>query len=131
MNSPKTTRRELLTMGVPALAGTAISSGEPRATAAEATGAKPLSGAAWAKRRKEIVRAWLDLMGDFPTEIPPLKPVMKKAAYEKGITRYHVSFQAEPDDRDVAHERRPHDGRPDDSGRELHARGPDALIVTA
>lgn len=46
-----------------------------------------------------VERAWLDLLGDFPGEVPPLEPVLKKVAQEEGITRYHASFQAEPGDR--------------------------------
>ncbi|WP_417393624.1 dienelactone hydrolase family protein [Gimesia sp.] len=56
----------------------------------------------WPERRKEIERKWLDLLGDFPTEIPELRPEMKQVAQEEGITRYHVSFQTEPDDRVTA-----------------------------
>lgn len=53
----------------------------------------------WPERRAEIERAWLELLGDFPTEVPPLEAEMKKVSHEEGITRYHVSFQAEPGDR--------------------------------
>ncbi|MEQ8633877.1 dienelactone hydrolase family protein [Gimesia maris] len=56
----------------------------------------------WPERRKEIERKWLDLLGDFPTEVPELRPEMKQVAREEGITRYHVSFQTEPDDRVTA-----------------------------
>ncbi|QDT93985.1 dienelactone hydrolase family protein [Gimesia algae] len=56
----------------------------------------------WLERRKVIERHWLDLLGDFPTEIPELRPEMKQVAQEEGITRYHVSFQTEPDDRVTA-----------------------------
>jgi hypothetical protein len=53
-------------------------------------------------RRNQVERAWLDLLGDFPGEIPSLRPVMKQVAVEHGITRYHVTFQSEPDDRVTA-----------------------------
>lgn len=56
----------------------------------------------WSERRQRIERSWLELLGDFPTEIPSLQPVMKEVAREGGITRYHVSFRAEPDDRVTA-----------------------------
>jgi len=56
----------------------------------------------WPERRKEIERKWLELLGDFPTEIPALRPEMKQVAQEEGVTRYHVSFQTEPDDRVTA-----------------------------
>jgi len=52
----------------------------------------------WQRRRPRIVRAWLDLLGDSPTEIPPLKPEMRKVEEKDGLTRYHVRFQSEPGD---------------------------------
>lgn len=96
------TRRELLSAGVPALAG-ALLGGAATTSAANDSAAKDSdTGKAWPARRKKIERAWLDLLGDFPTEIPKLDPVMKEAAREAGITRYHVSFQAEEGDRVTA-----------------------------
>lgn len=98
-------RRDLLGMGVPALAAAAMS---PMNAASAATIAQtpppsiPGTGAEWPARRKKIERAWLDLLGDFPTEILPLDPVVKEVAHEGGITRYHVSFQTQPDDRVTA-----------------------------
>ncbi len=56
----------------------------------------------WPERREEIKRRWLDLLGDFPQEVPELKPQMKEVDHSNGITRYHVTFQAEPDDRVTA-----------------------------
>lgn len=80
----------------------------------------------WPERRQRIERAWLDLLGDFPKDIPALKPVMKKVTFEPGcpserlspqqlqelkrqiadeggrIDRYHVSFQTEANDRVTA-----------------------------
>jgi hypothetical protein len=56
----------------------------------------------WPERRKEIERRWLELMGDFPTEIPDLRTEMKEVEGKDGITRYHVSFQSESDDRVTA-----------------------------
>jgi len=77
----------------------------------------------WPERRQHIERGWLDLLGDFPTEIPELNPTMRKVTFEPGcpserltrqqlgvlkeqmaeengsIERYHVSFQTEADDR--------------------------------
>ena len=93
-------RRKVLELGLPALGGVAffpkvgLAAEKSRATKAETD-----PGLLWLGRRKKIERAWLDLLGDFPTEIPALRPVMKKVAQEDGITRYHVSFQAESDDR--------------------------------
>jgi dienelactone hydrolase len=80
----------------------------------------------WPERRQQIERSWLDLLGDFPTKIPELKPVMTKVTFEPGcpserlskeqlkvlkkqyaeedgrIDRYHVSFQTEPEERVTA-----------------------------
>jgi hypothetical protein len=77
------------------------------------------TGKDWPARRREIERGWLQLLGDFPTEIPALRPVMRKVTFEPGcpserlsdlqklelkaqikeeggaIARYHVTFQAE------------------------------------
>jgi len=101
MDPLRTSRRELLSLGVPALAGAAYSA---HADAAPATPpqADEGVGAAWPARRKKIEQAWLDLLGKFPAEVPPLEPVVKEAAKENGITRYHVSFQVESGDRMTA-----------------------------
>jgi hypothetical protein len=80
----------------------------------------------WPERRQQIERSWLDLLGDFPTNIPKLNPVMTKVTFETGcpserlskeqlkvlkkqyaeedgrIDRYHVSFQTEPEERVTA-----------------------------
>lgn len=56
----------------------------------------------WPERRAEIERRWLGLLGDFPSEVPELRPEMKEVEHKDGITRYHVSFQAEADDRVTA-----------------------------
>ncbi len=99
-NFSKPTRRELITLGAPVLAAGALG------TASAEDASKPSStravGDDWPARRKEVERHWLDLMGDFPTEVPDLKPIMKELAVEEGITRYHVSFQSEADDRVTA-----------------------------
>ncbi len=58
-----------------------------------------LPGKPWPERRQEIERRWLEIMGDFPTEIPALRVEMKEVATSNGITRFHVSFQSEADDR--------------------------------
>lgn len=64
--------------------------------------AAPSPAISWPQRRKEVEQQWLDLLGDFPIEIPPLKPEMRKVEEKDGITRYHVSFQSEPGDRVTA-----------------------------
>lgn len=80
----------------------------------------------WPEQRAQIERGWLELLGDFPTEIPELKPTIRKVTFESGcpserlskpqlqvlkeqmaeeggsIERYHVSFQTEADDRVTA-----------------------------
>ena len=61
-----------------------------------------LPDAQWPERRAEIERRWLELLGDFPTEVPELRPEMREVERKDGLTRYHVSFQAEPDDRVTA-----------------------------
>lgn len=99
----KSTRRELLGLGGLALAKYTLcpnlgpSAENGRDSAPEAKPEKP-----WPERRKEVERKWLDLLGDFPTEIPELRPEMKEVERKDGITRYHVSFQSESDDRVTA-----------------------------
>jgi len=99
------TRRRLLALGVPAFAAAALCPNiglpteEPGGTT---TLSEILPEKPWPERRKEVERRWLDLLGDFPTEIPELRPEMTKVAEEDGITRYHVSFQSEADDRVTA-----------------------------
>lgn len=61
-----------------------------------------LPDSAWPERRREIEKRWLDLLGDFPQEVPALKPRMQEVDHTAGITRYHVSFQTESDDRVTA-----------------------------
>ena len=105
-------RRRLLSLGLPAVAGVTLAAGVGRPVEAApakiaVSGVKPIksepaTGAAWPARRKQIERAWLDLLGDFPTEVPDLKSELKEVAKQNGITRYHVSFQAEADDRVTA-----------------------------
>lgn len=56
----------------------------------------------WPERREEIERRWLNLLGEFPKDVPELKPQMKEVEAINGITRYHVSFQTEADDRVTA-----------------------------
>lgn len=119
MKNTKITRRDLLKCGA---AATAVS------VAPVAAGAQPQppdlrTGRDWPARRREIERGWLELLGDFPAEIPALQPVMRKVTFEPGcpterlndlqqrelraqmaeerggIVRYHVSFQSEPNDR--------------------------------
>ena len=64
--------------------------------------AKGQSSGDWMSRRKTLMRNWLDLSGQFPQEKCPLAPTMREVAQKDGITRYHVSFAAEPDDRVTA-----------------------------
>lgn len=119
MNRPtETTRRDLIAGGAAALAGASLL----RATPAQA--ATPAAKSAhWHGRRAAAERAWLDLLGDFPTTIPALEPIMRKVTLEPGcpserltaeqlavlkqqmadekgaIDRFHVTFQTEADDR--------------------------------
>ena len=91
----------MITRTAPALAGAALL-GPAAAAASPAPATAPAVGDAWPERRRRIERAWLDLLGDFPPAVPPLDPVVKQVAHEGGITRYHVSFQSEADDRVTA-----------------------------
>ena len=119
MNRPaETTRREWITGSAAALAGTSLLRPAP------AQAAEPVKkDAPWHERRAQVERAWLDLLGDFPTTIPALAPEMRKVTLEPGcpserltaqqlavlkqqmaeekggIERFHVSFQTEADDR--------------------------------
>lgn len=96
----KFTRRRLLSAGVPAVAGAALTSRSGLFAGGSAGGES--NAWDWPEKRKKVERAWLDLLGDFPNEAPPLQPIMKNVAVENGVSRYHVSFQAEPDDRVTA-----------------------------
>lgn len=82
-----TSRREILGLGVVAGALGSTSS------------VNSADGDDWPSQREKIKGEWLELLGDFPESIPELKPEMEKVAHEEGIARYHVSFQAEADDR--------------------------------
>ncbi len=104
-SNSKSTRRQLLGMGVPVLAAAALAPHQQ----SSADDSRVREGAPekakkklWPEERKIIERKWLDLLGDFPKEIPDLRVEMKEVAKEEGITRYHVSFQSEPDDRVTA-----------------------------
>lgn len=99
------TRRELLFLATSAVAGSFLSPtvGLP----ADETGgitslAEILPDKPWPERRQEVERRWLALLGDFPTDVPELRVEMKEVAREDGLTRYHVTFQAEHDDRVTA-----------------------------
>ena len=96
---PKTkfSRRELMVGGATALTTLVLGANHADAAAPTAPVLEP-TGAGWPARRKEIERGWLGLLGDFPKEIPALRPVMREAARENGLARYHVKFHAEDDD---------------------------------
>ncbi|MGE0756257.1 MAG: dienelactone hydrolase family protein [Pirellulaceae bacterium] len=97
------TRREVLGLGIPFLAGAALpQTGSCAAQAGEGAEAAADRSEPWPARRARMERAWLDLLGEFPREILPLKVAMKEVARDGEITRYHVSFQSEPDDRVTA-----------------------------
>jgi len=99
----KISRRELVNVAIPALAADVmLPSGVGRAGDVPSHLFEPELGEPWPQQRKKIERAWLDLLGDFPAEIPALRPIVKKVADEGGITRYHVSYQSEADDRVTA-----------------------------
>lgn len=93
-------RRQMLALGAPALAASVLAA--TRASTAVPGGEPPATGDAWPARRERYRRAWLDLLGRFPEEKPPLESVIREVAVEDGITRYHVTFRSETDDRVVA-----------------------------
>src|SRR5688500_14772914 len=99
MPDAKFSRRGLIARGGAALAGMALLRSDGSAASASSPQPDTITGKNWPKHRAKFERAWLDLLGDFPKEIPPLLPLMKQVAVENGITRYHVSFQSEADDR--------------------------------
>ncbi len=111
MKPSNLSRRDILKLGFPALAGAALTPAFAKETdikpdAAKAATPTPTELRArlpFPERWKQIERAWLDLLGEFPTEILPLGAVVKKDAYEEGITRYHVSFQTQANDRVTAY----------------------------
>jgi len=112
-----------------AIAAVAVTTTASSVTAQEAkkgdvSGIHPQTKAeSWPERRERIERAWLELLGDFPSEVPLLDPILQKVTLEPGcpserltgeqlevlkqqmaeeegaIERYHVSFQSEADDR--------------------------------
>lgn len=102
MKGHQPSRRDLLKLGLPALAGTLLSPSIVSAVESE-TPIEARAKLPFPERRKQIERAWLDLLGDFPAEKVPLDPIMKEEAHEDGITRYHVSFQTQANDRVTAY----------------------------
>ncbi len=118
----KITRRVML-KGAAAAAAMASVAGVTKATAKNP---EARAGLPWPERRREVERAWLDLLGDFPKKVPALAPVMSKVTLGAGcpssrltqkqlavlkaqvaeeagaIERYHVSFQTEEKDRVTA-----------------------------
>ena len=80
MNRPaETTRRELIAGGAAALAGASLLRPAP------AHAAGPVKeNAPWHERRAQVERAWLDLLGDFPTGLTPLAPEMRKVTLAPG-----------------------------------------------
>lgn len=97
-------RRGFLKMSLPFATAAAGWTGSPAATSAatssaEVKGEPEPDGKA---RRRMLEHRWLSLLGEFPTQTPELRPRIKEVARENGLTRYHVSFQAESDDRVTA-----------------------------
>jgi len=107
----------MLASGATALAGASLGA------AATARAEETREALPWPERRPQVERAWLDLLGDFPLERPPLEPVLRLVDFEDGcpserltaeqlaelkqriaeeegrIARYHVSFRSEGEDR--------------------------------
>jgi len=121
-NRNRTSRRELFVGGVTSLAGASLATG----IAATANAQVDVASQPWPQRRRQIEQAWLALLGDFPSEVPELRPTVSKVTLQPGcpserlspqqlaqlkqqmaeedgqIDRYHVSFSSEPDDRVTA-----------------------------
>ena len=89
-------RRRFLAGGV---AGTTLLS---LGTGRNSLRAEHASHADWQTERAELSRKWLELLGNFPGAKCPLAPEMKKVDVKDGITRYHVSFSSETNDRVTA-----------------------------
>jgi dienelactone hydrolase len=96
----KFSRRKILSMGLPLISGAALSNTFKWSGSGDQPDGLPKSP--WPQQRKQIERSFLDLLGEFPTNIPPLLPEMKRVFHEDGITRYHVTFQSEENDRVTA-----------------------------
>jgi dienelactone hydrolase len=116
-------RRNLLKGGAAALALTAIKPNHAMGAAPAGPEARSLP---WGERRAKVVRAWMDLLGEFPSDVPELRPIVRRVTLapdcptarlsalqlenlkaqlveEAGsIERYHVSFQSEEQDRVTA-----------------------------
>jgi dienelactone hydrolase len=117
-------RRTLLKGGAAALALATVKS--TPAHGATPAAAAPATSLPWAQRRAGVERAWLDLLGDFPAEVPELRAEVRRVTLGPGcpsarlsalqranlaaqmaeeagaIERYHVSFQTEENDRVTA-----------------------------
>jgi len=113
-------RREMLKRGATAATLVAVA---PVLTFAQKEAPDTGSEREWPVRRREIEQRWLDLLGAFPTEAPPLEPVIRKVTFgpdcpsarltarqlgalkaqlaeeDGGIERYHISFSTEQNDR--------------------------------
>lgn len=79
-----------------AFAGAAVGSGALSvpgvACAAEGTPAFPES---WQMQRIDILNGWLELLGSFPAEIPPMDPEVEPVDPIEGIECRHISFRSE------------------------------------
>lgn len=118
----RTSRRELLVGGVTSLAGASLATG----AAVTAKADTDTLSVPWPQRRQRIEQGWLELLGDFPNEVPDLRPTISKVTLQGGcpserlsaqqlavlrqqmaeedgqIDRYHVSFSSERNDRVTA-----------------------------
>ena len=92
-DTPRKTRRQFLEMTAPALAGATLATSAGRTVRGETTTVDQSPELPWAEQRKYIERKWLELLGDFPKDIPELRIEMKEVEKKEGITRYQVSFQ--------------------------------------
>jgi dienelactone hydrolase len=108
-------RRALLTGGI-------AGAGLLAAAVVQAKQPEPIQEAIaekWPDRRGQYRRAWLDMIGPFPTEKPNLELAIRRVDDIEGIECHYVTFLSEGDDRVPAYLLVPKNARP----------GPSAALV--
>ncbi len=75
--------------------GTCAAAGLTTSLAPGAQGAEGAADDSWTPERQTLREKWLDMLGPFPAEIPPLNVQMKRVDDIQGIECHHVVFQCE------------------------------------
>jgi dienelactone hydrolase len=75
--------------------GSCLGAGAALSIGTTARGEEPVRDPAWEQQRDELRAKWLDMLGPFPAEIPPLNVRMKRVDDIQGIECHHVTFQCE------------------------------------